>query len=655
MAKKNLKKTTTPAVTISQPASTSRDDVHTPVTTQFSFFNFITIANTEDIKKFLRLAATTTEGENLKYLWERAYEDGYENGRKSLLRNLEIKMDNKFEEGIEKGMSLGREEGYTVAKEGFDGIINAMRAREASKTTVTTESGIQTDPSTTTTTTVYTQTIPQTTTTTSVSTQTSPYVIYIPPLAASTIQTDPATVTTTISVPTDPIFAESISYSSSGTQTETTTSQHLQICSPSRVATSQSLALTENGKNAKIGTTRATTGTTSEILPFITVFTSSASSANSPNSTAPPTITTALETRSSIVDFIQKHEKVEKSPVFPQITPEPLVSACIKWADDAYLLSKLPTITTALETRSTTTNFAQKHQNIENSPVSPKTTPQTPVLSSPRPTNDTTRVHTSSPTPSDVRLQAPTVITTASSSPTQATPYPTGHEKSTQSGAVFKSQAPKGFLAPASIVTAQETRSEKASFMEKHQNIENSPILAQNFTEPLVSSCYKSEYNVESPPVPTTIITDSETRPTTASFTQNYQKLENSSKFTQNPPESAISKHFNWAEDAAELPMLSTTPTKYPRDFSGLRSSSTNPFSSLRRRHWNLQNARNSIHHSTNSQPQHHHLNYYPSTPRAQRQFPQTHFSGSSNWDCDPRLFKLSRVLKTLVGLVLDF
>jgi hypothetical protein len=191
--------------------------------------------------------------------------------------------------------------------------------------------------------------------------------------------------------------------------------------------------------------------------------------------------------------------------------------------------------------------------------------------------------------------------------------------------------------------------------MEKHQNIENSPILAQNFTEPLVSSCYKSEYNVKSPPVPTTIITDSETRPTTASFTQNYQKLENSSKFTQNPPESAISKHFNWAEDAAELPMLSTTPTKYPRDFSGLRSSSTNPFSSLRRRHWNLQNARNSIHHSTNSQPQHHHLNYYPSTPRAQRQFPQTHFSGSSNWDCDPRLFKLSRVLKTLVGLVLDF
>lgn len=122
--------------------------MHTPVTTQFSFFNFITIANTEDIKKFLRLAATTTEGENLKYLWERAYEDGYENGRKSLLRNLEIKMEDKFEEGIEKGMSLGREEGYTVAKEGFDGIINAMRAREASKTTVTTESGIQTDPST---------------------------------------------------------------------------------------------------------------------------------------------------------------------------------------------------------------------------------------------------------------------------------------------------------------------------------------------------------------------------------------------------------------------------------------------------------------------------------------------------------------------------
>jgi hypothetical protein len=61
---------------ISQPANTSQDDVHTPATTRLSFFNFITVANTEEIKNFLELADTTQESDNLRYIWERAYEDG---------------------------------------------------------------------------------------------------------------------------------------------------------------------------------------------------------------------------------------------------------------------------------------------------------------------------------------------------------------------------------------------------------------------------------------------------------------------------------------------------------------------------------------------------------------------------------------------------
>jgi hypothetical protein len=66
-----------PAVTtINQPASTS-------------FLNFITLATTEDIKKFLRFAATTPESVNLFYLWKRAYDEGFQKGRKSLLQNLE--------------------------------------------------------------------------------------------------------------------------------------------------------------------------------------------------------------------------------------------------------------------------------------------------------------------------------------------------------------------------------------------------------------------------------------------------------------------------------------------------------------------------------------------------------------------------------------
>jgi flagellar biosynthesis/type III secretory pathway protein FliH len=67
-------------------------------------------------------------------------------------------MEEKFEEGVEKGMDLGREEGYTVAKKGFDEIIKVIKAREAPKKAYTT---------------VYTQATPKTTTTTSFSVQTN--------------------------------------------------------------------------------------------------------------------------------------------------------------------------------------------------------------------------------------------------------------------------------------------------------------------------------------------------------------------------------------------------------------------------------------------------------------------------------------------------
>jgi flagellar biosynthesis/type III secretory pathway protein FliH len=119
--------------TTSQPASTSQDDAHALATTQISFFDFITMATTEDIKVFLKLASTTPEGENLETLWRRAHGEGYEKGRKVVLQDLEKKMEDKFEEGVEKGKDLGREEGYSVAKEAFDEIIKVVKAREAPK------------------------------------------------------------------------------------------------------------------------------------------------------------------------------------------------------------------------------------------------------------------------------------------------------------------------------------------------------------------------------------------------------------------------------------------------------------------------------------------------------------------------------------------
>ena len=146
---------TTSVTTTSQSASTSRDDVY--ATTQILFFDFITLATMEDIKRFLKLASTTPEGENLGTLWRRAHGEGYEKGRKSLLQDLEKKMEEKFEEGVERGMNLSREEGYTVAKEAFDDIIKVVKAREAPKvdtidassqtdTPATASNSTQTDP-----------------------------------------------------------------------------------------------------------------------------------------------------------------------------------------------------------------------------------------------------------------------------------------------------------------------------------------------------------------------------------------------------------------------------------------------------------------------------------------------------------------------------
>src|SRR5882762_2842813 len=104
---------TASVTTTSQPANASRDDALT-------FLTFIANTTAQDIREFLKLAATKPEGGNLMYLWERAYEDGYVKGKKSLLQNLEGKLGEKFEEGLKRGMDLGREEGYTIAKEGFD-------------------------------------------------------------------------------------------------------------------------------------------------------------------------------------------------------------------------------------------------------------------------------------------------------------------------------------------------------------------------------------------------------------------------------------------------------------------------------------------------------------------------------------------------------
>jgi hypothetical protein len=53
-----------------------------------------------------------------------------------------------FDEGVARGVDLGREEGHTVAKKGFDQIVEGLRTREAPKSS-TADTSTQMDPLTT--------------------------------------------------------------------------------------------------------------------------------------------------------------------------------------------------------------------------------------------------------------------------------------------------------------------------------------------------------------------------------------------------------------------------------------------------------------------------------------------------------------------------
>jgi len=114
-----------------------------------------------------------------------------------------------------------------------------------------------------------------------------------------------------------------------------------------------------------------------------------------------------------------------------------------------------------------------------------------------------------------------------------------------------------------------------------------------------------------------------------------------------------LSARFDWADDAASLPILPSNPP--PRDLSVLRSSSTRPFSSLQRR---------------NRKPKKHFFqpfkNYHMSSVRRQNNFQarplpsyassvpfiqrprQSPSPSTLNWEDDPRLSDLSRALRTL-------
>ena len=111
---------------------------------------------------------------------------------------------------------------------------------------------------------------------------------------------------------------------------------------------------------------------------------------------------------------------------------------------------------------------------------------------------------------------------------------------------------------------------------------------------------------------------------------------------------------LDWAEDATLLPIAPLLPTPSvprqhaPHDFSGLRSSGLNPFSSLQRRSKQLCGRTPRFRHQNT--PFIRPLQSYRSSPSFFT--PSKHTSpphiSALNWDQDPRLLNLSQALKAL-------
>jgi hypothetical protein len=377
-------------------------------------------------------------------------------------------------------------------------------------------------------------------------------------------------------------------YTQTTPQTATTTSVFAQTNPTMFATTPQSPAPSRNGKNAKIDSA-------SEIPLHTTVFSSPTPSASVSNQSTPSTAVTVLETRPTMANFDQKPEKLEKPPFFNQITSK------------------------------------------------------TPTPSIPEPTDDIARVYASPHTPNDVVLQplrVPTCSTTASSS---ELPAAIGDQKSVLSRAVFESQPPTVSTASTSIAIALETRPELVDLEKIHQKVEKSAKFTQNTLESIVSDQSKRADNTSMPPALTDVATDLKTRSATVGFMKKHENIGFSPIFTRNPPKSLVSDCFSWADDAVELPTVSTEPMKQPRDLSCLRSSSPskNSFSSLQRR----RNNKNRLHFNSKLQYRCHHISsnpYYHSQKSYYHSQPPFPVSFELNWDRDPRLADLGIALRSL-------
>jgi hypothetical protein len=88
--------------------------------TSVAFTDFIKLASPEDIRRFLEAAGSTAEGQNLRQLWDRAFEEGRTEGRQSLIQSLKEKLDEARRSGYELGYKEGSRSKDDLYEAGYD-------------------------------------------------------------------------------------------------------------------------------------------------------------------------------------------------------------------------------------------------------------------------------------------------------------------------------------------------------------------------------------------------------------------------------------------------------------------------------------------------------------------------------------------------------
>jgi hypothetical protein len=177
---------------------------------------------------------------------------------------------------------------------------------------------------------------------------------------------------------------------------------------------------------------------------------------------------------------------------------------------------------------------------------------------------------------------------------------------------------------------------------ERWERVQVSKINVTTQTVPTTTTSVSVQSNPPSTPKPTSVTISTQTEPPIPTISESFElpvPVPIPIPISEPPIPATISPTpFNWADNAASLSTIPIIPPKIPRDLSSLRSSSKNPFSSLRRRHSKHQKHLPSYHytgtqfHPTRSPPHH---------------IPPL-LNNLLDWHRDPRLFELSRVLRTL-------